>query len=137
MSLDGPFKLLIVIILLWLAGVALLGDTWPIGFALLIPGLCLLALCLRSARTENWGAVAAWAAFSLAVLACEGLIALANVHLHEFTGLGSNCDAIAQTCGPQMGQGIVHSLPLLSFLAAGIVTLRLIRAARGRDDSLR
>jgi len=135
-GIRSPLRLLTFIILLWLIGTALLADVWLIGLVLLIPGIVVLGLCVRSTLREDWGSVAAWAAFSLAPLGCLAIIALAHVHLPEFIGLGPSCDAIAQTCGPQIGQGLMHALPLIVLVVAGLATLRLIATSGRNADSM-
>jgi hypothetical protein len=135
-GVTKPLVFLSFIIVLWLVGVALLADIWVTGTALLIPGLAVLALCLRYTLKDDWGPVAAWPAFSLVSLGCLAVVSRAHVHLHEFTRRRSACDAMAETCGPQVPQGIVHALPLCTFVAAGIATLRLIATVRRRDETL-
>lgn len=128
--------LLTIIAALWLIGVAALGDTIVIGIILTLPGLCALALAARQARAGRYESVAPWACCALVLLAFLGILSLANVHLHEFTGArpGWNCDAMAQSCEPQPLQGLVHVLSLLSFVAAGVVILRLISYSSHRID---
>jgi hypothetical protein len=128
-----PQKLLVTIILLWLLGVLFLVDSWFPGIVLLIPGLGALGLCLREARRGGWGSVVAWAACSLAVLACLALFAVANVRLHEFTGSSPNCNAFLEDCSRQVDRGVAHLVPLVAFLVAGVLTLRLMRVARREE----
>ena len=123
-------RLLILVPLLWLVAAAFLANAWVLGIGLLIPGLLILSLCFRQARRKAWGAVAAWAACSLFPLGCLALVALANVHLHDFTGGGSGCDYMAQNCDPQVAQGLVHVLSLAACGATAIATLRLITASQ-------
>jgi hypothetical protein len=132
--LPMPSRLLIFIALLWLLGVALIADVRVVALVLLVPGLAVLALCARHVRKGDFDSVAAWAACSLAPLAFLAVIALGRVHLHEFTGRGSACDYMAEDCGPQLAQGIVHVLPLSMLVLAGIATLGLIALARRRAD---
>ncbi len=123
------------IVLLWLVDVAFLANAWVIGIILAVPGLLVLALCARQALKGRWGSATAWAGCSLGPLALLGIFALANIHLHEFTGtVGSACDPIAQSCDPQMAQGLAHALSFVTFLAAGITTLRLIAIERERQS---
>jgi hypothetical protein len=133
--MADPVKLLVAIILLWLVGVGLLTNAWLAGFILMIPGLAALGWCIRDARRGNWGSVVAWAACSLALLACLSLFAVANVRLHEFTGSSPNCDPFLEDCSRQVGQGIIHTVPLAAFVLAAVFTLRLIRAARRLERS--
>ena len=123
--------LLGLIVLLWLVGTAFLANAWIIGIVLAIPGLLALALCARQALKGSWGSATAWAGCSLGPLALLGIFALANIHLHEFAGtIGSGCDVMAQSCDPQVAQGLAHALSLVTFLVAGIATLRLIAIER-------
>ncbi len=119
------------IVLLWLVGTAFLANAWVIGIILAVPGLLALALCARQAVKGKWGAATAWAGCSLGPLALLGIFALANIHLHEFTGaVGSACDPMAQSCDPQVAQGLAHALSLVTFIAAGITTLELLAIER-------
>lgn len=119
------------IVLLWLVGVAFLANAWVIGIILAVPGLLALALCARQALKGRWGSATAWVGCSLGPLALLGIFALANIHLHEFTGtVGSGCDPMAQSCDPQVGQGMAHALSLVTFMAVGIITLRLLAIER-------
>ncbi|MGH2448046.1 MAG: hypothetical protein ACRDFS_05520 [Chloroflexota bacterium] len=133
---SKPKTLLIAIIVLWLLGVVFLSSAWIAGLVLLIPGLFLLGLCCRQAWKGNWGAAAAWAGCSYAPLAIIAIFALGNIHVHEFTGGGATCDAMAQDCNPQVAQGIAHSLSLAALVATGILTLRFIRVARHEEEAL-
>ncbi len=129
--------LLACIIVFWVVGVALLGDTVIVGAVLTVPGFCALGLAGYQARKECYEAVAPWACCALVLLSFLGILSLANFHLHDFTGAGPgwNCDAMAQNCDPQPLQGLLHAGSLLSFIAAGIATLVLIRySARFADD---
>lgn len=86
-------RLLIGIAAFWLLGVAMLGDARTVGMVLGVPGLLAPALCAREAHRGRWGAVAAWACCALVPLAFLRVLALADVHLHEFTGSsGASCD---------------------------------------------
>lgn len=127
------FLLLGSIVSLWLVGTAFLANAWIIGIILAVPGLLALTLCARQALKGRWGAATAWAWCSLGPLPFLGIFALANIHLHEFTGSGSRCDAMAQSCDPQVVQGLAHALSLVSFIAAGMATLRLIAIERETD----
>jgi len=123
------------IVLLWLVGVAFLANACVIGIILAVPGLLALARCARQALKGRWGSATAWAGCSLGPLAILGIFALANIHLHEFAGSGSGCDAMAQSCDPQdWVRGLAHALSLISFIAAGITTLRLIAIERERQS---
>lgn len=129
-SKRGLLLLLVFVTALWVLGVAFLVSAWVVGIAFLIPGLVLLALCGGNARLRNNGSVAAWAACTLAPLGCLVILAVANVHLHEFTGGGAGCDSMAQDCSPQVAQGIAHLVSLGAFIAAGILTLCLIAVSQ-------
>jgi hypothetical protein len=121
------------IIPLWLIATGFLVVTIPISLAFALPGLVALGICLRSSRRNEWGRVAAWAAWSLAPLSFLAVLALAPIHLHEFIGWGAACDAIAQDCSPQPLQGLAHTAPLDAFAAAAAGTVWLIALARRRD----
>jgi hypothetical protein len=126
---ERAVRLLGVIIVLWLVGLALLLDAWLVGIVIAAPGLVTLALGMRQTLKSDWGAVAAWAACSLAPLSVLCLVALSHVHLYEFTGGGSPYDCVLQDCSANPALGIVHGVALGAFLGAGIMTLRLIALA--------
>jgi hypothetical protein len=129
-------RVLILIALLWLVGVACLAGAALVGAVPALPGLCALAICTRHARRGQFGAVEAWAAWSLAPLGFLSIISLASIHLHEFTGRGAGCDAMAQDCSPQVLQGLAHTASLAAFVAAAILTVVLIVHSRRTQAGL-
>jgi|SRR5579875_307644 len=133
---TSALRLLTFITLLWLVGVAFLANAWVIGIVALVPGLLILIMCFRQARRAQWGDVAAWAAVSLAPLGLLALVSLTNVHLHEFFGVGPGCDYMSQVCGPQVVQGIVHTLSLAAFVVAAAATVRLIAISQRLSEAL-
>lgn len=122
--------LLVLITVLWLAGLGLLVDTAVIAAEFSVPGFIALAIYARQVAKRRYDSAVPWACIALAPLAFAAAIALGNIHLHEFTGVGPGCDAMAQVCDPQPLQAAIHSCSLVLFIATGIAILRLITAAR-------
>ncbi|HZU12973.1 MAG TPA: hypothetical protein VFB58_09050 [Chloroflexota bacterium] len=125
-------KTAVMIAVLWLAGIAGLGDGIVWGVVISVPGLAVFAVAVRELARGRHGSFAAWACCALAAIGCLCLVGLANIHLHEFTGGGPGCDYMAQNCDPQPLVGLGHALALILFIGAGVLLLRLVRAASSR-----
>lgn len=127
---STPVRVLALIILLWLVGVAFLGDAAPYGAVLAVPGLVMLSMAIRNVRKQRWDSAVAWAACSLVPLVFLAIPALTVIHLHEFMGGGLSCDAMAQNCNPQPVQALAHTVSLDAVLLATIATLWLLARMR-------
>jgi hypothetical protein len=118
------------IVLLWLVGVAFLANAWVIGIILAVPGLFALALCARQALKGRWGSATAWAGAASAARPSwhlrPGQYPSARVHRHRWVRLRPHGAKLRSASRPGHGPCSV----LVTFMAVGIITLRLLAIER-------